>query len=124
MIAMLILVALAAITVSLLLSPIETLGWWAGWYGHGLHDPRDAQVEQEPADNAPEQPAPAEHYILYLDGIANVGRYHYRDVQGLLDGLAERLPNTRVIGDIMPYSVRDVALLSNEIGRASCRERV
>lgn len=114
MIAMLILVALAAITVSLLLSPIETLGWWAGWYGHGLHDPRDAQVEQEPADNAPEQPAPAEHYILYLDGIANVGRYHYRDVQGLLDGLAERLPNTRVIGDIMPYSVRDVALLSNE----------
>lgn len=110
MITLLVSVAVAAVVVSLMLSPIETLGWWAGWYGHGLHDPRSAA----PAEAEERRPEPAEHYIVYLDGIANVGRYHYRDVQGLLDGLEERLTRTRVVGDIMPYSVRDVALVSSE----------
>lgn len=114
MIGMLIVVALVAITVSLLLSPIEALGWWAGWYGHGLHDPRVPTPDATTMEPGEASPEPADHYILYLDGIANVGRYQYRDVQGLLDGLEQRLPDTRVIGDIMPYSVRDVALLSDE----------
>lgn len=112
MIGTLIGIALVAVVISLLLSPIETLGWWAGWYGHGLHDPREAPSAS--AEAAEEPQAPADHYVVYLDGIAHVGRYHYRDVQGLLDGLAERLPASRVIGDIMPYSVRDVALLSSQ----------
>lgn len=116
MISMLVLVALAAIIISLMLSPIETLGWWAGWYGHGLHDPRtdEPDASAAPPDGDDGEGEDPEHYIVYLDGIANVGRYHYRDVQGLLDGLQERLPGARVIGDIMPYSVRDVALLSSE----------
>jgi hypothetical protein len=109
MITLLVSVAIGALVVSLLLSPIETLGWWAGWYGHGLEDPR--QIGQK----APTQVGqPAHHYVLYLDGIANVGGFQYRDVQGLLDGLTADLPNTRVIGNIMPYSVRDVALLSEQ----------
>jgi len=114
MITMLVLVALAALTVSLLLSPIETLGWWAGWYGQGLHDPGQEAVEDAVVGDMEDDEEPPSHYIIYLDGIANVGRYHYRDVQGLLDGLEERLPHTRVIGDIMPYSVRDVALVADE----------
>lgn len=114
MITTLILVALLAIIVSLLLSPIETLGWWAGWYGHGLQDPGLTGARADQAQRSEATPTPAEHYLLYLDGIANVGRYHYRDVQGLLDNLTERLPSTRVIGDVMPYSVRDVDLLSGE----------
>jgi len=109
-ITLLVSVAVLAVVVSLMLSPIETLGWWAGWYGHGLHDPRSAP----PPEEAEELPEATEHYVVYLDGIANVGRYHYRDVQGLLDGLAERLPRTRVVGDIMPYSVRDVSLVAPE----------
>ncbi len=114
MITMLVVVALAALTVSLLLSPIETLGWWAGWYGQGLQDPGAEAVEDAVVGDAEDETEPPTHFILYLDGIANVGRYHYRDVQGLLDRLDERLPRTRVIGDIMPYSVRDVALVADE----------
>lgn len=109
MITLLVVVALSALVVSLMLSPIETLGWWAGWYGQGLEDPRSHPHEAPPQ---PEQPA--RHFVLYLDGIANVGGYQYRDVQGLLDGLTADLPDTVVIGNIMPYSVRDVALLSEQ----------
>ncbi len=109
MITLLVVMALLAVVVSLLLSPIETLGWWAGWYGQGLVDPG----EPDPAtvdEDAPE----ARHFILYLDGIANVGGYHYHDVQALLDGLDAALPYTVVVGSVMPYSVRDVALVSSE----------
>ena len=47
MITLLVSVAVLAVVVSLMLSPIETLGWWAGWYGHGLHDPRSAPPPEE-----------------------------------------------------------------------------
>src|SRR5690606_38130389 len=62
-------------------SPIETLGWWAGWYGQGLEDPGPPA----PPENRNGGPEPS-HFLLYLDGIANVGGYHYHDVHALLDG--------------------------------------
>ena len=80
MIGLLVSIAVGAIVISLLLSPIETLGWWAGWYGHGLEDPREGAV----GTPSPEAGPAPRHYILYLDGIANVGGgHHYHDVQGL-----------------------------------------
>lgn len=103
------LVALLAVVVSLLLSPIETLGWWAGWYGQGLEHPGEVEVESE---TEVRDRADAQLFVLYLDGIANVGRYHYQDVQAYLDGLSQALPDAVVLGNVMPYSVRDVALVS------------
>jgi hypothetical protein len=106
-IALVIGVVLGAVLVSLLLSPIETLGWWAGWYGEGLEHPHEqshAPYKRIGGDKRPWQ------YVVYLDGIAKVGAVNYDDVQGMLDGLSTALPNTVILGDLMPYSVRNVGL--------------
>ncbi len=110
MIGTLVLVALIALVVSMLLSPIETLGWWAGWYGHGLEDQRQS-VSTKPDSGMTQG---AEHYLIYLDGIANVGQQQYRDVEGLLANLRTRLPHVAIISDVMPYSVLDLPLMSAE----------
>lgn len=109
MIFLLVGVALAALTVSLLLSPFEVLGWWAGWYGEGLEHPH----EQSPASYTEfgEHEAP-EQFVIFLDGIANVGAGNYHDVEALLAGLASACPRSVILGDVMPYSVLDVDLLS------------
>lgn len=99
---------LAALLVSLLLSPVEALGWWAGWYGEGLEQPHEASTAPYTPIGPRKQPR---QYVVYLDGIAKVGAANYDDVQGLLDGLAAALPRTVILGDLMPYSVRNVGLL-------------
>lgn len=105
-------VLLAAMIVSLLLSPIETLGWWAGWYGEGLEHPHEfapAPYHEIGAGKHPYQ------YVVYLDGIAKVGATNYDDVQGLLDGLSAELPHAVILGDLMPYSVRNLGLLEERL---------
>ncbi|MCC6311140.1 MAG: hypothetical protein IT345_09535 [Trueperaceae bacterium] len=108
MITLIIAVAIGALTLSLLLSPIETLGWWAGWYGEGLEHPHEAShaaYRRIGGDKEPRQ------FVVYLDGIAKVGAENYDDVQGLLDRLDDALPHAVILGDLMPYSVRNVGLL-------------
>lgn len=109
MIVLLIGVAASALTLSLLLSPLEALGWWAGWYGEGLEHPHDqsqtAYVEFG-GNEAPDQ------FVIFLDGIANVGARNYHDVEALLAGLAAACPRALILGDVMPYSVLDFDLLS------------
>ncbi len=84
---------LAALVVSLLLAPIEALGWWAGWFGE---ERNEARAE----GGAPN----ADLYVVYLDGIAKAGHVNYDDVQGFLRRLQRALPNAVVLGDVMPYS--------------------
>lgn len=95
MIFALLLFALLALTVSLLLAPIEALGWWAGWFG-------DAQVTAGyRARRVKEQPR---LHVIYLDGIAKAGHVNYQDVEGFLGRLKRALPEAVVLGDVMPYS--------------------
>ena len=108
MITLLVLVALAALTLSLLLSPVEALGWWAGWYGEGLEHPHEASHATYRKIGGEKEPR---QFVVYLDGIAKVGAENYDDVQGLLDQLNEALPRAVILGDLMPYSVRNVGLL-------------
>ncbi len=109
MILLLIGVAVSALTLSLLLSPFEVLGWWAGWYGEGLEHPHD----ESPADYAEFGEHEAhDQFVIFLDGIANVGGRNYDDVEALLAGLAAASPRAVILGDVMPYSVLDVDLLS------------
>ncbi len=109
MIILLVGVAVAALTVSLLLSPFEALGWWAGWYGEGLEQPHEESKASYAAFGEHETP---DHFVVFLDGIANVGARNYHDVEALLAGLAAACPRAVILGDVMPYSVLDVDLLS------------
>lgn len=108
MIALLLTLAALFITVSLLLAPVEALGWWAGWFGEGLDEPGADDLADYTVVRSGKPP---KLYVVYLDGIAKVDNDNYEDVQGLLDGLDAKLPDAVILGDVMPYSVRNVGLL-------------
>ena len=107
--AFLVSVVLGGVVIALLLAPLESLGWWAGWYGDSLQTP--SKDSAAPYDAAGTQPTPSkQHYLIFLDGIAKVGAVNYDDVQLLLDRLSDTLPDAVVLGDIMPYSVTNAGL--------------
>lgn len=113
----LLLLPLAAIVIFLFwaaLTPFETLGWWAGWFGDAIYydaaTPGTLAPASEAADSS--KKAAASAYVLFLSGIGRVSgqTLSYRE-QGFLDRLRDRLPDAVVIDNIFPYSV-------NKIGRA------
>lgn len=110
MITALLLVAFWMLVISLFLAPLEALGWWAGWFGEELDEspvPLNSRSDfrQFGGGKSPQR------FVVYLDGIAKVGHANYDDVTGLLDRLSDALPVTVVLGDILPYSVRNVELI-------------
>ncbi|HZZ00230.1 MAG TPA: hypothetical protein VFE36_11695 [Candidatus Baltobacteraceae bacterium] len=90
-----------AIIVAGFMAPVETLGWWAGWYGDRI----DATVDvQKSDDKAP--PHDCTRYIVYLDGVAQSSSRYTPDIETFLDALAPELPEgTRLIRGVMAYSV-------------------
>jgi hypothetical protein len=90
----------------LFLAPLETLGWWAGLYNRRNKDLPTPKPLTQPNIKA------ATHYIIFLDGIAKVARDNYEDVQMFLDRLKQELPDSVVIGSVLPYSVSNRPLTS------------
>ncbi|MBK8046843.1 MAG: hypothetical protein IPK16_06785 [Anaerolineales bacterium] len=88
------------------LSPFETLGWWAGWFGDKIYN------DNIPADGPVRCPHPdAKAFVLFLSGIGRVSGYTYSfREQEFLRLLAVDLPQAVVIDDIFPYSVNNLAL--------------
>src|SRR5690625_2838706 len=111
MISFLVTLSLLGLLTAMFMAPLETLGWWAGWYGD------EGETRPQPEGPAPYRHFGAgpgdgpRHFIVFLDGIAKVGDITYDEVQALLDELARRLPGSVVLGDIMPYSVLSQGLL-------------
>lgn len=114
------LLPLAAVIIFLFwasLTPFETLGWWAGWFGNAIYHDATIQDTTEvlrPAHIRQDQPATA--YVLFLSGIGRVSgqTLSYRE-QGFLDRLRQRLPGAVVIDNIFPYSVNNLALTGQPI---------
>ena len=99
-------VAFLGLLVWAALSPFETLGWWAGWFGDKIYD------DDVPSDGLVRSILPAPHsYILFLSGIGRTSGYtlSYREGE-FLRRLAKVLPHTVIIDDIFPYSVNNLAL--------------
>ncbi len=92
-------------------SPFETLGWWAGWFGEKIY------VDNLPSDGL----VRAVHddsrgYLLFLSGIGRVsGETLSRREQGFLQRLARTLPDAVIIDDIFPYSVNNLALTGQPV---------
>ncbi len=97
-------VAFLALLLAGALAPLETLGWWAGWFGQSARDPG-------PVAPMPELvPPSADAYVVFLSGIHNVEmRSFARREVTLLASLRERLPDHRVL-EVFPYSVTNRAL--------------
>lgn len=84
------------------LSPLEALGWWAGWLGE-----RRASY---PLPTAAQASPNAEGFVVFLSGIHNVEtRIYARRELRMLEQLRDRLPEHRVL-EVFPYSVTNRAL--------------
>lgn len=88
-------------------APIESLGWWAGWYG-------EKEAPPDAADDAAQHAAlsaPAEHYLLYLSGIGAITDESIPPEEiKWLDALSRRIPGTLLVTDVFPYSVTNIGL--------------
>lgn len=97
--------------ISMLLAPLEALGWWAGWFEGDEHD----QAIPEPED----KPVEKDHingYLVYLTGISGVSGEVFLDEEiDLLRRLDEILPNTVVVDDVYPYGVANEALTGQRV---------
>jgi hypothetical protein len=95
-------IALIGAIVAGLLAPLETLGWWAGWYG----DTIDVTETERAQTNEPAQGPGARRYVVYLDGIAQSSARYTPDIETFLDALQPELPaDVRLVRGIMAYSV-------------------
>ena len=91
-----------AIVVAGLLAPLETLGWWAGWYDDDVNTVVNAGELAEPVAD----PKKVSRYIVYLDGIGKSTFEYLPDIEEFLNTLAPALPeDMALIRGIMPYSV-------------------
>jgi len=99
-------IILAGICIWAAFSPFETLGWWAGWFGHNIHH------EDVPADGLLRTVhRKADGYVLFLSGVGSTSgeTLSYRE-RGFLQRLARALPHTVIIDDVFPYSINNLAL--------------
>ena len=92
-------ITLLAAGVAVLLTPLESLSWWAGWQ-------REQPINPGVPVRPPEEDTAISRYVTYLDGI-NQGSYDYLpEVERFLAGLGELLPaDILLVKGIIPYSV-------------------
>ena len=102
-------IAALALLVGGSLAPLETLGWWAGWYGRNgeelaLAEPLGSfEAEQK------------RHFLVFLTGVHSVsGETFARREQNLLAELRARFPES-VIVEVFPYSVTNRALTGQRV---------
>ncbi|MEX2535491.1 MAG: hypothetical protein WD273_07800 [Trueperaceae bacterium] len=102
-------IAIAALLVGGALAPLETLGWWAGWFGSGSSEL--ALVRQSPIRD----PDELSHFLVFLSGVHSVsGETFARREQNLLREMRERLPKSVVV-EVFPYSVTNRALTGQRV---------
>ncbi len=104
-------IGIIAVIVAGFLAPLETLGWWAGWYGDEIS--LRGESEQTSAGTAAGAGNVA-HYVVYLDGIAQSSSQYTPDIETFLDALTPRLPSRfRLVRGVMAYSVMNKPLDSD-----------
>ena len=104
---------LALFLISAALAPLDSLSWWAGWFG-SRSELEDTQrsLPSEPMTTT----SASSHYLVYLSGIGAIGGDVLApEEEMLLDALEVQLPYTKVIRDVFPYSVTNVGLTSQRV---------
>jgi hypothetical protein len=96
----LLLVAVIGVLIIGLLSPIESLRWWAGapTEDHALMEPPATEAAPDPV-------------LIYLSGIGSISGDELLSEEALfLDRLGPLLPGGVIVRDVFPYSVTGVGL--------------
>lgn len=96
-------IGVVAIVFAGILAPLETLGWWAGWYGDELNT---ASAPTTTTHSLANQQPEVSRYVIYLDGIGQSGEEYTPDVEEFLTALRPALPKDMVlVQGLMMYSV-------------------
>lgn len=99
------------IIVGALLAPLESLGWWAGWYGEKTA-PMVSGRAPAPLANVAESKASSA--LVYLSGIGAIDAASIPKEEidwGLM--AVKRLPGVLVVPDVYPYSVTNAGLTTD-----------
>ncbi|MDQ3700025.1 MAG: hypothetical protein M3442_03780, partial [Chloroflexota bacterium] len=109
----------AALFVLLLLSPFESLQWWAGWVSDPPAAPARAESGAEGRPVAPPgaRPVPG-RYVVYLPGVGVMGTRIDEWERRLVDRLTAGVRDGAVLAGIFPFTVRDDTLIR---GRRTAR---
>ena len=103
-------ISIVALIFSILLTPLEALGWWAGWYGN---ESLELGTAVKPVSSQIE----IARYAIYLDGINQGSREYLPTVEVFLDRLADAIPpNVLLVEGIMSYSVTNQPLREGALG--------
>jgi hypothetical protein len=103
-------IGLIAFVIAALLSPLEALGWWAGWYG----DPVKIRDVPKSTETQVTVEGQISRYIVYLDGIGQSEYTYSPEAEEFLQKLEAALPDMVLIQGIMPYSVLNRSLTSRD----------
>ncbi len=100
--------ALVLLFLSAAVAPLESLGWWAGWFGEDKAPPVPGEVP-EPVVAVAE--SPNQHFLVYLSGIGamNPEAIPQEEIDWGLMAI-KRLPQTTPVPDVYPYSVTNSGL--------------
>jgi len=106
-------IGIVALFFSGLLAPLETLGWWAGWYGDEVETHHNVSTDSSLSPlNQNEQNVT--RYAVYLDGVGQSGEAYTPDVVDFIEALQPVLPEDVVfVQGLMMYSVRNQPLVEN-----------
>lgn len=95
-------IGIVALVFAGILAPLESLGWWAGWYGDELGTVTVSGATA--VDPSPDRPI--DRYVVYLDGIAQSGSEYTPDIEDFLMALKSALPQEmELVQGLMMYSV-------------------
>ena len=98
---------LISIVIALLLAPLESLGWWAGWFDSGRTEPAGGGFHLE----YPKRLSSKTDFVLFLDGIARADKTeNIAQVGKFLKALELNLPDAEIIYDLFPYSISGIPL--------------
>lgn len=101
--------ALVLLIISAVMAPIESLGWYAGWFGEQEVPPDVQEVQESQEQNPPA--SPANHFIIYLSGIGAITSDAVPEEEIVfLDAFEPRLTNSLLIRDVFPYAVTSAGL--------------
>lgn len=106
--------ALVMLVISAVLAPLESLGWWAGWFGQPRETPQRLPLIGDIDE--------VDHYVVYLSGIGEIsGEGLDEKEKSFLAGLAAHLPDLEIVKDVFPYAMNNNGLTSQRLFAALWR---
>ncbi len=110
---------LLSIAIAAALAPLETMGWWAGWWlnEEEANEAMDAfAANAVDASTKTEDALNYEHYVVFLTGIGGSAEQVNVPMEvRLLERLREEMPDARVLDQIYPYSVGNLGLTDHRL---------